>query len=314
MPAVSAVKKPRVSLDIQSGRLGGPITYFLYGVEGIGKSTFAADSPAPIFIDVERGTRELNVARLVEPEGGWTWLDVLDSIRLLETETHSYKTLAIDTVDELEALLWAYICERDKKSGIEDYGFGKGYQVALDEWRVFVAALERLRARRGMNVALIAHTVVRTFKNPEGEDYDRYQPRIHDKAAGLLKGKSDVVLFANWETYANKKDINSKVERAKGVSTGNRVIYTRRTAAYDAKNRHELPEQMKLDAKPFFEAILKFQTMTPSDLKAAITTAIPKMTESMRGDAISALGRADTEQKLAQLLGWIRENTPATAG
>jgi hypothetical protein len=38
------------------------------------------------------------------------------------------------------------------------------------------------------------------------------------------------------------------------------------------------------------------------------------MTESMRADAISALGRADTEQKLAQLLGWIRENTPATAG
>lgn len=309
MPAVSAVKK--IVLDYQSGRTGGPLMVWLYGVEGIGKSSFAAQFPKPAFIDVEDGTRELDVARVPAPDGGWTWESVLEAVRLHESAEHDRQTLVIDTVDELQALLWNYLCVRDSKKSIEDYGYGKGYQAALDEWRVLLAALERLKRARKMHVVLLAHCQIRTFKNPEGEDYDRYQSSLNDKASGLFKSRADVVLFANYETFAHKKDEKSKVEKAKGTMTGRRLIFTKRSAAFDAKNRHELPEQMALDGRAFLETVRQFQSMTPSDMKAKITEAIPKMTEALRGDAISALGRADTEQKLAQLLGWIRENTPA---
>lgn len=309
MPAVSAVKK--IVLDYQSGRTGGPLMVWLYGVEGIGKSSFAAQFPKPAFIDVEDGTRELDVARVPAPDGGWTWESVLEAVRLHESAEHDRQTLVIDTVDELQALLWNYLCVRDSKKSIEDYGYGKGYQAALDEWRVLLAALERLKRVRKMHVVLLAHCQIRTFKNPEGEDYDRYQSSLNDKASGLFKSRADVVLFANYETYAHKNDEKSKVEKAKGIFTGRRLIFTKRSAVFDAKNRHELPDKMSLDGRAFLETVRQFQSMTPSDMKAKITEAIPKMTESMRADAISALGRADTEQKLAQLLGWIRENTPA---
>lgn len=313
MPAVSAVKKP-AALTYQTGRKAGPLMVWLYGVEGIGKSSFAAAFPKPAFIDVENGTNELDVARVPPPDGGWTWEAVLDAVRAHETADHDRETLVIDTVDELQALLWSYLCARDKKSSIEDYGYGKGYQAALDEWRVFLAALERLKRVRKMHVVLLAHCLIRTFKNPEGEDYDRYQSALHDKAGGLFKSRSDVVLFANYETFAHKKDANSKVEKAKGIFTGKRLLFTRRSAAYDAKNRHELPEQMDLNGAAFLETVRGFQTLTPTDLKAMITAAIPKMAEGLRKDAIDALSRADSDQKLAQLLGWIRENTPASAG
>src|SRR5947209_14655693 len=180
MPAVSAVKK--ITLDYNTGRTGGPLMVWLYGVEGIGKSSFAAQFPKPAFLDIEDGTRELDVARVPPPDEGWTWNGVLEAVRLHETAEHDRQTLVIDTVDELQALLWNHICARDKKSSIEDYGYGKGYQAALDEWRVLLAALERLKRVRKMHVVLLAHCQIRTFKNPEGEDYDRYQSSLNDKA------------------------------------------------------------------------------------------------------------------------------------
>lgn len=312
MPAVSAVKK--IAIDYQTGRTGGPLMVWLYGVEGIGKSSFAAQFPRPAFIDIEDGTRELDVARVPPPDGGWTWETVLETVRLHETADHDRQTLVLDTVDELQALLWNYLCVRDTKKSIEDYGYGKGYQAALDEWRVLLAALERLKRIRKMHVVMLAHCQIRTFKNPEGEDYDRYQSSLNDKASGLFKSRADVVLFANYETFAHKNDANSKVEKAKGTMTGRRLIFTRRAAAFDAKNRHELPEEMELDGAAFLAAVRGFQAATPSDLKAKITAEMPKLTEALRAKAIAALGRADTTQKLSQLLGWVRENTPANAG
>ena len=52
---------------ITSGTIAAPVKTVLYGPEGIGKSTFAAQFPAPVFIDTEGGTKRLNVARLPAP-------------------------------------------------------------------------------------------------------------------------------------------------------------------------------------------------------------------------------------------------------
>jgi hypothetical protein len=239
--------------EVESGRKVGAMIAFVYGVEGIGKSSFAKDAGARL-IDVEHGTGELVVDRFKEPEEGWTWSSVLELLRWLATGQHKHTAVAIDTLDALESLIWRHICARDEKKNIEDYGYGKGYVAALDEWKILVTAIEMLKLRRGINVFLLAHSQVKTFKNPEGEDFDRYSPAIHEKAAGLLKGRSDVVLFANHETFAKKKDERNKIEKAKGFGTGRRLIYTTRTAAYDAKNRYDLPPAMLLDYAAFIAA------------------------------------------------------------
>jgi len=173
---------------------------------------------------------------------------------------------------------------------------------------VFMAAVERMQAKRGMNVLFTAHSVVRTFKNPEGNDYDRYQPKLNEKAAGYLKGKVYDVLFANLETFAHKKDESSKTERAKGVTTGERVMFTTRTPAYDGKNSHTLPEKMPLSAKAYLDAVSAFYAASMDDLRRQAEEGIEKMPEKLRAEAKAALGRADTEMKLGQLLGWIRNN------
>ena len=69
----------RVSLkNVERGRQQRPIRILVYGEGGRGKSSFAAEAPEAIFLDLEEGTHELNIARSPSPKVGdtlapWSW-------------------------------------------------------------------------------------------------------------------------------------------------------------------------------------------------------------------------------------------------
>lgn len=304
-----AAQKPKWTLaDVSSGRKQQPYRIMLAGTEGVGKSTFAAGAPKPIFLGAEDGAGHLDIERLPQPK---TWADAFHAVDLLATETHDFKTMVVDTVDWLEPLVWNAICIRDKKLNadgepdVEVYGFGKGYSAALDEWRKYLVQLERLRAK-GMHVVLLAHTHLRTFKNPVGDDFDRYELKLNLKAGGLLKEWCDAVLFANYETFAVKKDANSKFEKAKGVSSGARYIYTERTAGYDAKNRFALPSQLPLSWEAFETAVKLGQPEDPAVLLVAINAGAAVLPKEEQEKITSAISRAaGNAVKLSQLLNYV---------
>lgn len=256
---------------VTRGRVVKAPRVLLFGVEGVGKSTFAANAPSPIFLASEDGTSQLDVARFPEPN---SWTDVLDAVEELTNSRHDFKTLAIDTLDWLEPMLWAHLVARANKpdiKSVEDFGYGKGYTAALDEWRILLAALERLRNTRDMGVIMLAHSWIKPFKNPEGEDFDRFELKLNAKASGLIKEWSDAVLFTRFETFVSK---DSKTKRVRGFSSGERVMHTVRTAAYDAKNRYDLPEVMPLDYSAFAEAVVTGAPATAAQLLARIDSML----------------------------------------
>ncbi len=238
-----------ISLDtIKSGKYVKPWITLIFGPEKIGKTTFASDAPSPIFLDTQEGSFHREVDR-------WdvkSWQDILDTVEVLATQEHSYKTLVIDTVDDAESFLWRHICERDGKAGIEDYGYGKGYVAALDEWRLFLHSIQGLQKLTGMNVLVMGHVVVKLFKNPAGEDFDRYQLKMHQRATDLFKEHSDCVLFANHKTYTVKDEMTKK---HKGFGDDSRYLYSARTASYDAGNRYTIPSEMPLSYASFAAAM-----------------------------------------------------------
>ncbi|MDP3208983.1 MAG: ATP-binding protein [Rhodoglobus sp.] len=281
--------------NVKRGKQAHAWRILLYGVEGVGKSTLAAATPSAIFLGAEDGTAHLDVERLPSPQ---SWIDIKAAVEVLLKEEHAYKTLVLDTVDWAEPLLWGFICARDKKADIEDYGYGKGYTAALDEWRVLLASLERLRETRKMNVLLLGHCHAKPFKNPLGEDFDRYELKLNIKAGGLLKEWCDAVLFANHETYAKKDERTKKV---KGVSTGARWLYTERTAGYDAKNRYGFPEMLPL-SWPDVEAAMQGNTDVAA-LLAEIRRKGAEFGQSQNVEGAIARIAGDVE-KLKQLNTW----------
>lgn len=283
----------RMSLaKVTKGKLKKPHRIVAFGPEGIGKSSFAAGAPNPLFLPIEDGTDHLDVARLPKAE---TWREAREAVRLLINEKHSYETLVIDTLDALEALLWRHMCERDKFADekgktplkdIESYGYGKGYTKALEDWRGLLKDLETL-SNKGMHIVLLAHSWVKAFKNPAGEDYERYELKLNAKAAGLMKEWCGSLLFMNYETFA-KKDPGTK-KTAKGIDTGARLIFTERRAAYDAKHRGNLPESLPLswadfeaeslkeiDPKVFGAAIVARAAELPSDTQKLVADTVEK--------------------------------------
>jgi hypothetical protein len=282
---------------VQTGRLEKPKRVLLYGCEGIGKSTFAAHAPAPIFLGPEDGTAQLDVARFPEPK---TWSEVGEAVEVLGTTDHEYQTLALDTLDWLEPLCWTHVCEAHSKADIEAFGYGKGYVAALDQWRTLLAMLDQLRAKRGMDIVLIAHSHIRTFRNPEGDDFDRYELKLNTKAAGLCKEWCDALLYAAYETLTHTED-----NRTRGISTGARLVHTERCAAFDAKNRYDLPPKLPLSWDEFAAAI-GGGIASVDELLAQVKEAAKLVVNGDEKKVPGYIKRAGRDPlKLAKLLDWL---------
>lgn len=305
-PAAPATRPPsRMQLGaVRKGLRPAPDRILLVGTEGIGKSTFAAGAPSPIFLAVEDGVRHLDVASFPEPKN---FAEVLDALRSLATEQHEFKTVVIDTVDWVEPLIWADVCERNGWATIETPGYGKGYAVALEDWRRLLVALDRLRNVKGMEIILLAHATVKSFSNPAGPDYSRYECKLAKASSELIRQWCDANLFAVHEEFVQE---GKGLTRAKGVSTGRRVIKTQRTAAWDAKNRHGLPEELALDYAEYAAARAAGQPASPDALRAEVATLVEQLhpadaARTAIGERVKAAG--DDTSALARLVNTLRE-------
>jgi hypothetical protein len=292
---------------VTTGKLEQPLRVIVHGVQGVGKSTLAADAPSPIFLGAEDGSAQLDVARLPQPH---SFEDVLAMVAELTTAEHPYQTLVIDSLDWLEPLVWAHVvssANNPRIRAIEDFGYGKGYVAALDEWRRLLIALDRLRAARRMHVVAIAHTAQKKAKNPAGDDWDRFAMKLNEKAAGLLSEWADDVLFAQFEFYTERtrESRDGKDYQAKGISTGRRLLYTTWNAAYDAKNRHGLPESVELRWSEFFALATAVSNAERAELLGEIDALLPRVSPDVAAKASAERGAP--VQKLRAVLARLRE-------
>lgn len=243
---------------IKKGPTKLPPKIMLIGVEGVGKSTAGASMPNPIFICGESGLvgPQFDGIPNFTPE---SWKDILDFCEELATTPGDFRTLVIDTLDWVEPMLYAHVCAEGKQKNIEGFGYGKGYVLAQQEARKLLVALDKVN-RAGLNILLLSHSQLRKVQNVLGDDYDHFESKLNGKVGGIFKEWADAVLFARFETFVEKVD--NKV-KAYGGST--RVVETTHSAAWDAKNRYGLPEQMPLDML----AILTAMDGNGGDAKAA---------------------------------------------
>jgi hypothetical protein len=102
---------------------------------------------------------------------------------------------------------------------------------------------------------LIAHTTIKRFDSPEVEPYDRYQPKLQERSNAVVREWCDAVLFANYKTIVKKDDVGFNQTNNRGISTGERLLFTSERPAYMAKNRYNMPESIPLSWEAFEQAI-----------------------------------------------------------
>ena len=246
-----------MKLNITSGRKSRPVKCVIYGSEGIGKSTLAAQLPDPLFIDTEDGTGQLDVKRVDPPRDWQELLDTVDAVK--DASPAVCKTLVIDTVDHAEQLCIDYVCKKYNQSSIEGFGYGKGYTYVADTFDNLLVHLDGV-VSKGMNVVLIAHAKMRKFEQPdELGAYDRWEMKLSKNTLPYVKEWCDMLLFANYKTIV----VNTQNGKAKAKG-GERKIYTTHNACWDAKNRFGLPDEMPWDVQPLLE-IFDATSTTPQE-------------------------------------------------
>jgi hypothetical protein len=235
-------------MEITKGKHITPVKGLFYGPEGVGKSTLASKLPNPLFIDIEGGTGQIDIARTPRPT---SWAHLLQIVADLVRDQQGYKTLVIDTADWAERLTILQVCAQNGYSGLggnKDYG--ASYNQLAGLWSALLTQLEADFIDAGrMHVVFLAHSTTRKFELPEEEgQFDRYELSLEKKVSPLLKQWASLMLFINYKTIVTiDTDKNGKIVHAKGAGGTRRVMYAEHTASWDAKNRYGLQAEMDLD-------------------------------------------------------------------
>lgn len=227
-----------MGLKIERGKRQTAARVLIYGTEGIGKSTLATQFPTPLVLDTEEGTSHIDCARVSCP----AWEDVMHAIVSLGGDPQGFETVVIDTVDWCEKGLIDHVVRKAGKRSIEDFGFGKGYTLVAETFGKLLDGLDVL-IRRGVHVVLVGHSAVKRVSPPDMSDgFDRYEMKLSKQTGPLVREWVDAQLFCTTQTRL----VEGKDGRTKASGGKTRVMYAERSAAWDAKNRFGLGEQLPM--------------------------------------------------------------------
>ena len=247
--------------QIQKGVQHRAPRILMLGVEKVGKSTFAAGAPNPIFLPIkgEEGIDALDVASFPTASN---FADVIGYLGVLLGEDHEYQSVVIDSTSALEPLIWADVCRLANVGSIEKVGggFAKGYVEALAQWRLLTDWLDALRAQKNMASILIGHVKVKAFNDPTQDSYDTYMWDINDKASAMLIRWADSILFANGKAAVKKEDLGFNKAKGRAIDTaaGERFLYTQKRPAHPGGGRGvygHLPYELPLTWQAFQDAV-----------------------------------------------------------
>lgn len=273
------------AFQITSGIIKEPNILMIHGVPKIGKSYFASKFPNPVFEDIERGTKHLNVSRLPFIE---SYTEMLAHLDYLRNGDHKYKTYVIDGVEKLESYMDAHVLSErptDEKgrevTHVQDYGWGKGFDYVAELWDELFDKLKDLKSNRDMECLLLGHSEI---KNEEdivaGGTYKQFVLQVRKASAKVIRYHSDAILFATREVLI-EKDKHGKVTSANIEGKGKRILYTEYSPQWDAGNRLGLPYQLKLDYSAFKAAV---ENGDPDSVEA-ITQSIEALVTRIKKDA-----------------------------
>lgn len=223
----------------------------IHGAPGVGKSTFSAGAPDVLFIDPEKRTDHLDVAR-AQPED---WPELLSMVAEV-IQTKACKTLVFSTADFIEGMVTKWLCKRENPDNPPTLidaggGYGKGYAMLVDEFRKLSNASERLK-EAGIATVFECHSAVTEFKNPAGENYDYWAIKLDKRVRAIFMDRCDAIGFAMFEDLAHKKKGENK---AKALTTGERILLFKHSAAHETKRGFDLPDQIPLKWDEWMKAV-----------------------------------------------------------
>jgi len=252
---LSTLRSTKAESDVRP-----PIT-LIYGVDGVGKTSLAAEFPDAIYL-ATAGENPPSDVDLPKVE-----IDSFDTLKQwigdLIGDEHPFKTVIIDSLDGVEPMVQAETCRRIGASSIDSNeqgsptSYGRGFVEADVEWGEFMGACMAL-TQRGIAVVLIAHPEIKRFDSPLTDPYDRYGVKLQKRAAALVREKADIVAFINYRVSLKAKEVGIKKSVTHAEGGKERQIHLSEGAGFVAKNRYSMPDAITYKKGDGYAALQKY--------------------------------------------------------
>ena len=194
----------------------------LYGRPKIGKSTLCSYFPDALFIATEPGLNHLSVFKV--PVNSWE--KFLEVCKEVAEGKHQFKTIVIDTIDNLVLFCNDYICRQNDLDHISDMPMGKGWAKATGELNRVIAKLSML----GTGLIFVGHSKQEEIET-KTKKYNRFTVALGGKTQDAILALPDVILFMDSEVHD-------------GIETG--IIRTKPSMYFEAGDKSRLlPESIE---------------------------------------------------------------------
>jgi hypothetical protein len=213
-------------------------TILLYGEPKIGKSTWASEFPDTLFLATEPGLNALECYQIPIS----TWEEFLEACKVIATSKHQFKTIVIDTIDNLAKFCSDYICRKNNILHESDLEWGKGWSMVSGE---FLRVLTKL-ALLPYGLVMISHAETVEIKTRTIK-YNKDVPTLSKSFRKIVLEMADLILYAH---TVQRKDKEGNQEEA-------RVLETRASENWEAGNRttfKQLPGTLDFSYQEFINA------------------------------------------------------------
>jgi hypothetical protein len=217
-----------------------PLAVVLYGPSGVGKSSFCAQFPKPVFLcdTQEKGIVTLGKYKRVPQVEVITVHDFHSVLReLVELRNSDFETIVVESLTGVEKYCFKQVCSEHYDGNMASFmSYFQGPRTsARDEWPKLFDACESV-VEAGKNIIVTAHAHTKPFPNPEGPDFERWTPYCDKESWQVAHRWARCVLFYNYHYNISQEGTRKKVK-----SREQRFLFAEWQPTADAKNQYGLP-------------------------------------------------------------------------
>ena len=197
----------------------------VYGRAKIGKSTLCSQFDMPLFLATEPGLNHLEVYKVIVN----SWSKFLEACKDIAEGKHKYKTIVIDTIENLIIYCSEYVCAEHNISHPSELPHGKGWHMVTSELNRALVKLSALP----YGLVMVSHSVLEEIET-KTKKYNRYTIAVSGKNRNIFLNMADIILFIDSQMSKDGEEV--------------RIIRTRPSMYWEAGDRsNKLPETLPLD-------------------------------------------------------------------
>ena len=210
-----------------------PLRCVFYGRAGSGKTTLAASFPNALLIDIknEEGTASVSDVKGLKVFSAETWEELEEIYWYLSEAKHTFKTVILDTVTQMQELAIRHVLTKSKKK-VEEGDEGGWGTMTKQTWgdvatlmKTWIGHYREL----GINVVFLAQERIFNAGDDVAEDVGQIDPevgpRLMPSVSSTLNAAVDVIahLFVREKIVRKRDKATKKTEETRTIQFCARV-------------------------------------------------------------------------------------------